>query len=168
MGEFIIEKRYNMAILSTIKKVMPYLKTATGYVLCRLSSQAVEMDDGTTLQESYDSLNSKTLKTENLDKVFSGGFLNTQEYNFTDGESISDNDLVYVRAGLQDFDLYTDWTSFPAAVGLNTDVTLSYYVNDGAYYSIKVDIASNTVTVKDISRGANWQSVQMYLEIYKL
>ena len=59
MGEFIIEKRYNMAILSTIKKVMPYLKTATGYVLCRLSSQAVEMDDGTTLQESYDSLNSK-------------------------------------------------------------------------------------------------------------
>lgn len=48
-----------MAILSTIKKVMPYLKTATGYVLCRLSSQAVEMDDGTTLQESYDSLNSK-------------------------------------------------------------------------------------------------------------
>ena len=51
-----------MAILSTIKKVMPYLKTATGYVLCRLSSQAVEMDDGTTLQESYDSLNSKSLK----------------------------------------------------------------------------------------------------------
>ncbi|MBM6686918.1 hypothetical protein H9X90_04870 [Faecalicatena contorta] len=48
-----------MAILSTIKKVLPYIKTATGYVLCRLSSQAVEMDDGTTLQESYDSLNSK-------------------------------------------------------------------------------------------------------------
>lgn len=53
-----------MAILSTIKKVMPYLKTATGYVLCRLSSQAVEMDDGTTLQESYDSLNSKLLLQE--------------------------------------------------------------------------------------------------------
>ena len=49
-----------MAILSTIKKVLPYIKTATGYVLCRLSSQAVEMDDGTTLQESYDSLNGKT------------------------------------------------------------------------------------------------------------
>lgn len=53
-----------MAILSTIKKVMPYLKTATGYVLCRLSSQAVEMDDGTTLQESYDSLNSKIPKVK--------------------------------------------------------------------------------------------------------
>lgn len=46
-----------MAILSTVKKILPYIKTATGYVLCRLSSQGVEMDDGTTLQDSYESLN---------------------------------------------------------------------------------------------------------------
>ena len=39
-----------MSISSTVKKVMPYLKTASGYVLHRLSSQAVEMDDGTTLE----------------------------------------------------------------------------------------------------------------------
>lgn len=69
----------------------------------------------------------------NLEKVFSGGFLDNQTYNFTDGKKISDQNLVYIRAGLQDFDLYTDWTSFPAAVGLDTDVSLSYYVNDGAY-----------------------------------
>lgn len=104
----------------------------------------------------------------NLEKVFSGGFLDNQTYNFTDGKKISDQNLVYIRAGLQDFDLYTDWTSFPAAVGLDTDVSLSYYVNDGAYYSMKVSVSEKTVTVKDISKGGNWQSVQMYLEIYKL
>ena len=47
-----------MSILDTIKKVMPYLKTDSGYVLCRLSSQAVEMDDGLTLEQKVTSLNS--------------------------------------------------------------------------------------------------------------
>ena len=47
-----------MSISDTVKKVMPYLKTASGYVLHRLSSQAVEMDDGTTLEQKVTSLNS--------------------------------------------------------------------------------------------------------------
>ena len=47
-----------MSISSTVKKVMPYLKTASGYVLHRLSSQVVEMDDGTTLEQKVTSLNS--------------------------------------------------------------------------------------------------------------
>lgn len=47
-----------MSILDTIKKIMPYLKTDSGYVLCRLSSQAVEMDDGLTLEQKVTSLNS--------------------------------------------------------------------------------------------------------------
>ena len=45
-----------MAILDTVKKIIPYIKTATGYVLCRLSSQAVEMDDGTVLQDKIESM----------------------------------------------------------------------------------------------------------------
>ena len=48
-----------MAILDTIKRVVPYIKSSAGYILCRLSSNAVEMDDGNTLQEAYDTLNSK-------------------------------------------------------------------------------------------------------------
>ena len=50
-----------MAILDTIKRVVPYIKSSAGYILCRLSSNAVEMDDGNTLQEAYDTLNSKIL-----------------------------------------------------------------------------------------------------------
>lgn len=52
-----------MAILSTVKKIIPYLKTATGYVLYRLSSQAVEMDDGTILQDKIESMDS-TINTK--------------------------------------------------------------------------------------------------------
>ena len=52
-----------MAILSTVKKIIPYLKTTTGYVLYRLSSQAVEMDDGTILQDKIESMDS-TINTK--------------------------------------------------------------------------------------------------------
>ena len=45
-----------MAILDTIKKIIPYIKTSAGYVACRLSSQAVEMDDGTVLQDKIESM----------------------------------------------------------------------------------------------------------------
>lgn len=48
-----------MAILSTVKKIIPYIKEATGYVLCRISSQAVEMDDGTLLQDKIESMDTK-------------------------------------------------------------------------------------------------------------
>lgn len=46
-----------MSISNTVKKIMPYIKTTSGYVLHRLSSQAVEMDDGTTLEEKVIALN---------------------------------------------------------------------------------------------------------------
>ena len=58
-----------MSISSTVKNIMPYLKTASGYVLHRLSSQAVEMDDGTTLEAKVTSLNnliSKKLNSANV------------------------------------------------------------------------------------------------------
>ena len=48
-----------MAILDTVKKVIPYIKEATGYVLCNISSQAVEMDDGTLLQDKIESMDTK-------------------------------------------------------------------------------------------------------------
>ena len=82
-----------------------------------------------SMKAQLEALNSKILKIENLDKVFFGGFLSIQKYNFSEGKSISEANLVYIRAGLQSFDLYTDWSSFPAAVGLDTDVSLSYYFN---------------------------------------
>ena len=47
-----------MSISSTVKKIMPYCKIAGAYVLHRLSSQAVEMDDGTTLEQKVTALNS--------------------------------------------------------------------------------------------------------------
>lgn len=48
-----------MAILSTVKKVIPYIKEAAGYVLCHISSQAVEMDDGTLLQDKIESMDAE-------------------------------------------------------------------------------------------------------------
>lgn len=58
-----------MSISSTVKKFMPYLKTAKDYVLYRLSSQAVEMDDGTTLEQKVTSLNSLISKKLNSANV---------------------------------------------------------------------------------------------------
>ena len=47
-----------MSISNTVKKIMPYLRGVSEYILLRLSSQAVEMDDGTTLEQKVTSLNS--------------------------------------------------------------------------------------------------------------
>ena len=58
-----------MSISSTVKKFMPYLKTAKDYVLYRLSSQAVEMDDGTTLEQKVTSLNSLIYTMRKFDKM---------------------------------------------------------------------------------------------------
>ncbi len=66
-----------MAILSTVKKVIPYIKEAAGYVLCHISSQAVEMDDGTLLQDKIESMDSNLENLKNildipLNESFSG------------------------------------------------------------------------------------------------
>lgn len=58
-----------MSISSTVKTIMPYLKTASGYVLHRLSSQAVEMNDGTTLEQKVTSLNSLISKKVDTSKI---------------------------------------------------------------------------------------------------
>lgn len=55
-----------MAILTTIKKFIPYVKTTAGYVAYRLSSQAVQMDNGKTLEATVSELNTKLDNTKNI------------------------------------------------------------------------------------------------------
>lgn len=43
-----------MAILDTIKKIIPYRKSSSGYEQVMLSSQSIEMDDGNTLEDEMD------------------------------------------------------------------------------------------------------------------
>ena len=114
-----------MAILSTIKKVLPYIKTATGYVLCRLSSQAVEMDDGTTLQESYDSLNSKSIKHETV----------TTYISLPTGRSYFDMGPItipqgYTCIGLSVTHVTADWIQCSASIkdsGMINAVAYNYF-----------------------------------------
>lgn len=49
----------NFGYFKYSKKVIPYIKEAAGYVLCHISSQAVEMDDGTLLQDKIESMDSE-------------------------------------------------------------------------------------------------------------
>ena len=52
-----------MAILSTIKKIRPYIKTATGYIKLKLFADDVVTNDGKTVQDEIDTIN--TNLTEN-------------------------------------------------------------------------------------------------------
>ena len=58
-----------MSILSGFKKVIRYIKTSTGYAKLSqwTSSQTVEMDDGTTLEDKISSIN--TTIGNKVDKV---------------------------------------------------------------------------------------------------
>ena len=46
-----------MAILSTIKKIRPYIKTATGYIKLKLFADDVVTNDGKTVQDEIDTIN---------------------------------------------------------------------------------------------------------------
>ena len=71
-----------MAILTTIKKFMPYVKTTAGYVAYRLSSQAVQMDNGKTLETTVGELNNKLVyKVE----TGSGNGINGNYTKWSDG-----------------------------------------------------------------------------------
>lgn len=119
-----------MAILSTIKKVMPYLKTATGYVLCRLSSQAVEMDDGTTLQESYDSLNSKMTEI-GVEQIYSeNGW--TVSYR-----KIGENRLYYVASKTV--------SSIEAGANMLEIATLPFKVAFSKYLNLVMNVSGTPV-----------------------
>ena len=64
-----------MAILDTIKKIKPLVKTATGYIHLMLSSQSVSMDNGNTLQEEINEINNNltTLNNKSSGTVTSVG-----------------------------------------------------------------------------------------------
>lgn len=53
-----------MAILSTIKDFMLYLKESTGYVLYRLSAKCVAMDNGNDLQTEINTINNNLTVNE--------------------------------------------------------------------------------------------------------
>lgn len=127
-----------MAILSTVKKFLPYVKTATGYVLYRLSSQAVQMDDGNTLQAAYNSLNSKILNFPIKSHV---------EYGHVDVGSISGNSSGTVNVK---FD-----KAFPTGVEvivLCTPHTSS--TADAAFEVIVYSVSSTGFTLKLTNRGS--------------
>ena len=49
-----------MAISSTTRKFLPYVKESSGYVLHRLSADGVIMSNGQTLQTAYNTLNNNS------------------------------------------------------------------------------------------------------------
>ena len=59
-----------MAVLDTIKKIKPLIKTATGYIHLMLSSQSVSMDNGNTLQEEINEINNNLMVLSSKKPVF--------------------------------------------------------------------------------------------------
>lgn len=61
-----------MAILSTIKKIRPYIKTATGYIKLKLFADDVVTNDGKTVQDEIDTINTN-LTDNSIIEQGSGG-----------------------------------------------------------------------------------------------
>ena len=99
----------SMSISDTVKKVMPYLKTASGYVLHRLSSQAVEMDDGTTLEQKVTSLNSLISTKVDMSDVVND-CLTTEEGFVLDARQgkILDDKITELNGKSYEIGTYTD------------------------------------------------------------
>ncbi len=74
-----------MAILTTVKKFIPYVKTTAGYVAYRLSSQAVQMDNGKTLEATVSELNSKL---NNISQKIDSAYFDLDWYPTTETDAL--------------------------------------------------------------------------------
>lgn len=86
-----------MAILSTIKDFMLYLKESTGYVLYRLSAKCVAMDNGNDLQTEINTINNNLtyqyIKLQSVDAVTSSsGIVSPYSIIGTNGDGLTLND----------------------------------------------------------------------------
>ena len=165
-----------MSISSTVKKFMPYLKTAKDYVLYRLSSQAVEMDDGTTLEQKVTSLNSLISKklnsanvVNNLTTTNSGYALDARQ-----GKALNDS-ITSLNSALENVESgylkrYSyNLTAGQKAINIILPSTLTEYAylpfmiimgNSIAFFNISgpnvsVDVISNNGVTSETVMGAN-------------
>ena len=113
-----------MAILDTVKKIIPYIKEATGYVLCHISSQAVEMDDGTLLQDKIESMDGVTSNIQNQ--------INTLNSNLSGLNGNLGGKIVYAKA-TADIKTYSFYM-FPVPNNGHLRAFIASYTTDDVFY----------------------------------
>ena len=128
-----------MSILSGFKKVIRYIKTSTGYAKLSqwTSSQTVEMDDGTTLEDKISSIN--TTIGNKVDKV-SGKGLSTNDYTTTEK-----NKLAGIASGAE-VNVQSDWN----VTDTNSD---AYIKNKPSSMPANGGTSSTISTTLPISKG---------------
>ena len=118
-----------MAILDTVKKIIPYIKEATGYVLCHISSQAVEMDDGTLLQDKIESMDGVTSNIQNQ--------INTLNSNLSElnGNNAGAHNSIYRGKNLGSAVTDAQWQAISSGTFIDLYIG-DYWVIDGVNWRI--------------------------------
>lgn len=97
-------------------------------------------------------------------EIFSGGILDiNKSYNYTN--SIGSRGLVLVKVGLTSHEKYVTWSLFPVST-LGDQVTFTDFFNVNCYYQVKATFGKTSMTLNEISRGANWATQHIYIKIY--
>ena len=73
-----------MAIISTVRKFLPYVKESSGYALYRLSADGVQMSNGQTLQQKIDYIEESRALQYISDIRFGPWTLNAYAYYYVD------------------------------------------------------------------------------------
>lgn len=158
-----------MSISNTVKTVMPYLKTAGEYVLHKLSSQAVEMNDGTTLEQKVTSLISLINQKLNVSKVINN--LLTTEAGFAldarQGKVL--NDKITKLNG--DLSTHTSITAISSGFTWNMSLTRKYVVAYKigrivylyAYFQNSNGITTNNTEVKVFTLPSSLTPITSYV-----
>ena len=116
-----------MAILSTIKDFMLYLKESTGYVLYRLSAKCVAMDNGNDLQTEIDTINNN----------LTGDYIRFPDYG-TVIATYDNTGFTVTQNCWAKFEITSGWSN--ATVSINSNGVLIQQIKNTDSYPIRTSV----------------------------
>lgn len=142
-----MKKVIDIAILSTVKKIIPYIETTSGYVKYMLSSQAVSMDSDDTLQDTIDNVTEQldTINSDILTAKLSSDLYSFQSHwqilawnTWQKGSFIYFNAELYTTSVIQANYTYTfnDSTTMDASVKADGMWFLNLVATDMSFHSV--------------------------------
>ena len=140
-----------MSILSGYKRFKKYLRTGDGYKLCSgwTNADSVEMADGTTLQESMDTVVGDVESTQNELKTSLGGM--------TFGVDAAGR-YGYIKAGADTVTPFKDMEAMLSDVGFSSQtVAKDYWNNTGTIQNQVSYKTPDDGILKIICTGTHWR-----------
>lgn len=135
-----------MAILDKIYKVEPYISSALGKIKLMISSNSIQMNDGSTVEQKISNINSNIENKMPGVRAFTAGSIIKSIPNNSNSVKIFSNSDINTLLGINDSSYANTSVSFVNGDGnaINLHLDGATYLNDGWYATFNGTISKST------------------------